>query len=79
MNVLGEIQPKRITRKITGDFANAISKPLNSAQKYANFAQDQGINREFCGFLSKRLLAKHLLLFCGGCKKITGNYQGTAE
>src|SRR5438105_10795541 len=45
--------------------------------KSANLASRQGNNREFCGFLRKQTSARHLVLFCAGFKKITGNYQGT--
>jgi|SRR5437016_1626586 len=44
--------------------------------KSANLASGQGNNREFCGFLRKQISTKHLVLFCAGFKKITGNYQG---
>jgi hypothetical protein len=52
------------------------SRLSNSAQKYANFALDQGINTEFCEFLRKPQASKDLPLFSPGFKKLTGNHQG---
>ena len=44
--------------------------------KSANSAQNQGINREFCGFPPKPLSAKHLFCFGTRFKKITASEQG---
>jgi hypothetical protein len=53
------------------------AKIIEFCPKYANFAQNQGINRDFCGFLRKPLSAEQLTPFPKRFKKITGKYQGT--
>src|SRR5205085_8273409 len=67
---------KAKTGKNTGGFEFDL-EIIEFCPKYANFAQNQGINREFCGFLAKSRSTKHLLLFGARFKEITGNYQGT--
>ena len=53
-------------------------KIVEFCPKSANFALDQGINREFCGYLPNLPSTKQLAPFRVRFKKITGNYQGTA-
>src|SRR4029077_5169949 len=58
-------------------FFESDLESIEFCPKSASFVQNQGINREFCGFLSNVRSTKYLLL-CAGFKKITGNYQGVS-
>jgi len=69
-------QPRKKTGKINKAFFEFDLEFIEFCPKSANLASGQGNNREFCGFLRKQISTKHLVLFCAGFKKITGNYRG---
>ena len=54
------------TVKITGEFSNSIWKIIEFRQKAAEFAQWQGMNRDFCGYLANVPSTELLVLFWEG-------------
>jgi hypothetical protein len=52
-------------------------KTIEFCPNFANFAQNQGVNSEFCGFLPKRQSTNELLPLPRRFKKLTGNEQGS--
>jgi len=67
---------KKRNKENNREFFEFDLRTLNLCPKSANFAFEQGINREFCGNLSKPASVLELAQFAPGCKKLTGNYQG---
>jgi hypothetical protein len=69
---------KAKNRKNCRESFNFDLKVTEFCPKSPNFAQTQGINSEFCGYLSNSLPAEYLMLLSPEFEKITGNQQGTA-
>jgi hypothetical protein len=60
-------------RENNREFFELASRNREFCPKAANFVREQGINREFCGYLAKLLFTKWLVPTLLGFKKLTGN------
>jgi hypothetical protein len=70
-------QPENpFNRENNREFFEFDHKIIEFCPKSANFLQEQGINREFCGYPAKLLSTNQLIVIFVGFKKLTGNYQG---
>jgi hypothetical protein len=64
---------KERNRENNREFFEFALKTFSLCPKSANFAFEQGINREFCGNLPKPASILDLAPFAPGCKKLSGN------
>ena len=74
--VQGIHEEKPKNREINREFSRFGLEIVEFCPKSANFVQEQGINRKFCGFPAKLLSTRRLGPISARFKKLTGNYQG---
>jgi hypothetical protein len=67
---------KTNNRELNREFFEFALKSIEFCPKSANFAFEQGINREFCGYLSEPRINPERFRFYGGIQKINREPEG---